>query len=84
MIVVLCDDFQQANDAFDVFVQWLQDEHPWNIKNVNIHALRVETDDDLIYTFIDCRYARSLEKYWQDMIDVDLFFEGIEEWEGAY
>lgn len=84
MIVVLCDGFQEALDAFDCFIQFLEEEEPWSIRKINEFALRVETEYDLTYIFTDYHYAGAFEEKTLDILDATVFFEGIDYWEGVY
>lgn len=51
MIVVLCSSFEEAQFAYDVFIEFLEENYPWNIKRRFDAAYCVETDDDLKYVF---------------------------------
>lgn len=75
MIVVLCSSFEEAQFAYDIFVKFLEENYPWNIKRFLDAAYCVETDDDLKYVFVDYRFRNLFNK--SDVIDVDEFFEGI-------
>lgn len=79
MIVVLCNSFEEAQFSYDIFVEFLYENHPWNIKHCYDAAYCVEADDDLKYVFVDYRFEHLFDR--SDVIDVDEFFEGISEWE---
>lgn len=79
MIVVLCNSFEEAQFSYDIFVEFLDENHPWNIKCRHDAAYCVETDDDLKYVFVDYRFEHLFNK--SDVIDVNTFFEGITQWE---
>lgn len=78
MIVILCDGIWQMADAYDCFVDYLKHYEPWSIKRTINHAYRVETDDDLIYTFIDRHYISLFEHLEPDILEDWEFFDGIE------
>lgn len=82
MIVILCNSFQEAQDSFDVFMDFLETYEPFSISKEFRHSYCVETDDDLRYIFIDYRF-KSLAKKFDDVIDyvdLDEFLEGIDEY----
>lgn len=78
MIVVLCSSFEEAQFAYGVFVEFLDENYPWNVKYCHDAAYCVETDDDLKYVFVDYRFEHLFDK--SDVVDVDEFFEGIAQW----
>lgn len=79
MIVILCDSFQDAHDAYDTFVGFLEDNEPWSIRQTFDHSLCVEMEDDLRYIFIDHRMKKAYKNLQPDYINVERFFEGINE-----
>lgn len=80
MVIITCDDYEQAAGAFRYFFDILNYNDPWFIKNVFKHSLCVETDDVLRYIFVDHRYVSALEELKPDILDADEFFEDIEEY----
>lgn len=78
MIVVLCSSFEEAQFAYDIFVEFLEENYPWNIKQLYDAAYCVETDDDLKYVFVDYRFEHLFNK--SDVMDMGEFFEGIAQW----
>lgn len=78
MIVVLCENYQDAADAFDIFVQYLNEVEPWIITRVDVYSLTIDTEYDLRYIFTDYHYAKVFQDLTPDIIDVVEFFEGIE------
>ena len=76
MIVVLCDTFDDAIDAFDIFVSYLEEHDPWCIRKVYEPSSCVETDDDLRYIFVDFRMAKYF-KFTDDIYGVDEFFDRL-------
>lgn len=84
MIVVLCDSFEQAQDAYDTFVSFLEYVDPWSIRKTYNCSYCVETDDDLRYIFIDYRMRKLFYKICNpDCVDVEEFFQGLEEYYGG-
>ncbi len=80
MIVVLCNSFQEAQDGFDIFMDFLETYKPFSISRVFEHSYCVETDDDLRYIFVDYRF-KNLARSFDDAIDyaeLDEFLEGID------
>ncbi len=82
MIVVLCESFQDAQDAFDIFVQFLEEVEPFSILEVYENCLCVDTDDDLRYVFVDYHLEHEFDKLTLDILDADEFFEGLEDYYG--
>ena len=81
MIVVSCNSFKQAQDAFSLFMDFLEKYEPLSINKVFEYSYSVETDDDLRYIFIDYRFEnlfKSIDR--PDIVDVEEFFEGIDEY----
>ena len=79
MVVVLCDSYRAASDAFSVFMRILSYYDPWTIRVVNEAALYVETDEDLRYIFCDYRMSKLFEDSTLDILEESEFFEGLEE-----
>lgn len=80
MIVILCNSFDDAKDAYDELVEFLNTYEPWHIKETYNASYCVETDDDLRYIFIDFRLKGLFPK--DDQIDVSKFFEGLDDFYG--
>lgn len=79
MIVVLCKSFEEAQDGFDMFMDFLETYEPCSISKVFNYSYCVETDDDLRYIFVDRRFKK-LALTFDDAIDYVLlndFFDGI-------
>lgn len=79
MIVILCPCCQDALDSFDVFMDFLETFEPFSIQQVFEDSSCVETDDDLRYLFVDYRLEHLFQKSETDFVDMDEFFEGINE-----
>ena len=77
MIIILCNDWADANDAFDMFCAFLERYEPFMIKESDQFSLRVVTDDDLVYVFIDYRFRDALQRKEADIIEADKFFEDL-------
>lgn len=77
MIVILCNSFEEAMDAYDMFLSFLEEFEPFSIRKTYRVCYCVETDDDLRYIFTDYRMEKIFDS--PDKIDVDRFFEGISE-----
>lgn len=84
MIVILCDSFKAAKDAFDIFISVLENNEPWNIKDVFTSCLCVELMDDLRYIFVDWRLSSVFHEMTPDILGDDEFFEDLEEHYGLY
>lgn len=85
MILVLCNSFEEAQDGYDVFVQFLEENEPWSIRNAWNCSYCVETDDDLRYIFIDRRMKNIFYAFDRpDEIDLDVFLRDTEEFYFAH
>lgn len=73
MVIILCDDFQDAQEAFKSWWRFLHDT-PF-IENVIVdrHSLRMEMDQDLIYIFIDYRFEKVFNQGEVETISVEDF-----------
>lgn len=80
MIVILCDSYKDAQDYFDIFLDFLEYSIPCGIKKLYEACQCVITDDDLGYIFIDRRMEDVFInlKDPSDIIDVDEFFQDCE------
>lgn len=78
MIVVLCDSFNDAKMAFYIFLDFLQESEPQEIRNIFVHSYCVETNYDLRYIFVDYRFKPIFEDMKPDFIGVDEFFEDMD------
>lgn len=77
MIVILCDNYQDASDAFDIFCSFCERYEPFMLVDTDQYSLRCTSDDDLIYIFIDYRFKDVIVDEYVDVIEVDEFFEGL-------
>ena len=77
MIVILCDGYRDASDAFDIFRSFCERYEPFMLTLIDGYSLRCVSDDDLIYIFIDYRFKDVLAGEDTDVIDVDEFFEDL-------
>lgn len=78
MIIVLCDSFQTAQNAYNYFVTFLEKNEPFSIKKTYNAAYCIETDDDLRYVFVDHRMRNIFRDMTPDYIDMVEFFEGLD------
>ncbi len=62
MVVVLCDDYRDAEQAFRTWIAFLQTPPVDEISNIDKYSLRVETSDGLAYVFIDYRFKNVFNK----------------------
>lgn len=82
MIVILCDSWQDACDAYDIFVSFLECYEPMSIVETNNFMNGVLMDDDLRYTFVDINYLRIFEDLAED-VPMDIL-ERVEFFEDFY
>lgn len=76
MIVILCEDFYEAMNAFKIFVRCIEDLGI--VKKIYKGTECVETDDDLKYIFIDYRMRKNFVEFTEDFIDESDFFEDFD------
>lgn len=77
MIVILCNSFSDAQEAYDIFITYLEEICLFSIKNTYDFCNCVETDDDLRYIFVDYRMEKLFCTITPDILTIDEFFEGI-------
>lgn len=77
MIVVLCDKWQDACDAFDIFCAFCERYEPFMIKESDEFSLRAISDDDLVYIFTPYWMRPIFEGQTPDIMEADEFFEGL-------
>lgn len=77
MIIVVCNSYQDACDAFDIFSSFCERYEPFMLVETDKYSLRCVADDDLIYIFIDYRFKDALNVSKADVIEVDEFFEDL-------
>lgn len=81
MIVILCNSFEEAQEAFAQFMDFLETYEPLAISKVFEYSYCVETDDDLRYIFVDYRFKPLFDSFDKpDEIEVEKFFEGMDEY----
>ena len=71
MVIVLCDDYRDAETAFRTWIAFLQLPPKDEISIVDKFSLRVETSDGQCYIFIDYRFKNVFEK------KPDVLFESV-------
>ena len=62
MVVILCDDYRDAEMAFRAWIAFLQTPPSDEISTVDKFSLRVETSDGQCYIFVDYRFKNVFEK----------------------
>lgn len=56
MVVVLCDDYRDAEEAFRAWIAFLQTPPADEIASIDKYSLRVKTSDGQMCVFIDHRF----------------------------
>lgn len=77
LFIVICDEYQDAQDCFDFFVEWLEHNNSWCIMFADPFSNRVRTTDGFTYIFIEYRATGLFSKYWEGFISKEEFFEGM-------
>lgn len=62
MVVVLCDDYRDAEEAFRAWIAFLQTPPVDEIANIDKYSLRVKTSDGQTYVFVDYRFKNVFNK----------------------
>lgn len=78
MIVVLCDSYEDAEEAFYIFLDILDLMFRSCVRGRFEKCLCVETDDNLRYIFCDYRMRGIFESFTKDLLEKEEFFEGLE------
>lgn len=84
IIIILCENFHDAEIAYSCFIEWLLCNLTVNIVGQNHHILRVDTDDDLTYIFIDYAFSKVFTGKNAEFIDVEEFFEDMDKMLGYF
>lgn len=81
MVIVLCDDYRDAEQAFRAWVTFLQTPPSDEISKVDRYSLRVETSDGQAYAFIDYRFKNVFSKKKVTFETISDFFDltGVED-----
>ncbi len=58
MVIVLCEDFFDAKNAFFSWVEFLRKSGEIEFKTADQYSLRAETSDGLCYIFIDYHFEK--------------------------
>lgn len=81
MVLVLCDSFEDAQNGFGCFLDFLETYEPFSISKVFEFSYCVETDDDFRYIFIDRRMRKLFYSFDRpDEVELDDFFDGIDKY----
>lgn len=78
MVIIACDNYEEAENAFMFFHDILVLNAIIFIKEIFAYSLCIEMEDDLRYIFIDYHYIPVFQDMKPDVIDVEKFFEDIE------
>lgn len=84
MVVILCDSFYDAVDAYDLFVEFLELYDPWLLVDANNACNSVLTTEDIYYIFVDYRVQQipkwSFDPAKHDFVDEGTFFDDLYKW----
>lgn len=79
MIAVLCSDYQEAIQGFEMLETFLwEEEPPWYIIDSNRQALMIRTDENIDYLFLHHRFRYMLDEEKDDIVDFEDFFGNLE------
>lgn len=77
LFLIICDDYRGAQDCFDMFISWLEQNCSWNIMFADPFSNMVRTTDHFTYIFFDHHMVGFYKDYWECFISMDEFFEGM-------
>lgn len=77
-MAILCNCFQQAEDAFAIFMDFLEHWYPMEIGTIWEYSNMVETSEGIRYIFTLYEFEKMFEEKGYDTIDCDRFFEDLE------
>lgn len=81
LIVVLCNSFDDAEESFAKFMDFLETYEHLSIFKVFEYSYCVETDDNIKYIFVDYRFENLFIAFENvDILYSDEFFDGIDEY----
>lgn len=80
MVVILCESFEAAFNSFTIFLSYLYNDCPEEVRKVYEHCYCVEMWDDLRYIFVDYRMEHAFDDMKPDIVDDFVFFDGMYEW----
>lgn len=78
MILILCDSFQAAKEAFNLFIRWVEEYYLWDVLEIFSHCFCIETDENLRYMFIDRRMKKVFDHLHPDIVEEKDFFHDID------
>lgn len=55
LVVLLCDTYEEAEEAFDIFLNWAEDHEGWLIEHIYASSYGIAMMDGYSYIFIDAR-----------------------------
>lgn len=73
LIVILCNDYDEAEWGFGVFLEFLSFTQPDAIVEIRDYCCEIETDCDLVYKFVDYHYIPRMDISDADKIGLDNF-----------
>ena len=79
MIVILCDSYQDAQDSYWLFLEFMSETiPPWSAIRAIDAALIIDTDDAIRYMFVNFRYQDLIFRDKNvEFVDRDSFFEDL-------
>ena len=79
MIVILCDSYQDAQDSYWLFLEYIEQTMPiWAVVRAIDAALIIDTDDDIRYMFASFRYRGILfHDQNVEFVEKEIFFEDL-------
>lgn len=80
MIVILCETFYEAQEAFYHFLSYIAEYGSAQIKHKWEYCNCVETDEDLRYIFVDQRYGDKFSRMDPDIVGEKCFFKLLDDY----
>lgn len=77
LVVILCDSYYEAEQAYDIFKDWLERHESWTIQRCYDCDNGITTRDGFAYIFIDARMVNLFVGVTESITYVQEFFDEI-------
>ena len=77
LVVILCDDYYDAEEAYDIFKEWFQRHEDWTLARYYDNENGLTTNDGFAYVFIDSQLLNFFTRLTESIVYVDQFFDEI-------
>ena len=77
LVVILCDSYEECEQAYEIFKDWLEKHESWTIARCYDCDNGILTNDGYGYVFIDYRMANLFVDVTENITYVQEFFDEI-------